>query len=116
MENIPQIVRHGEVILKPISNLPDKVILKEETNKQIIAHSETGHHHTLVSDLPTQKFQVLTDDNGNTYLKLTNTATLIHEKTGKEVHSPHKIMPAIYQIVIKKQFNYFLKAIERVRD
>lgn len=112
----PQTIRHGEVLLKPISKLPNNTILKEETNKQIIAHSETGHHHTLVSDLPAQKFQILTDDNGNSYLKLNSSATLIHEKTGSEVHTPHKIMPAIYQIVIKKQFNYFSKAIEKVRD
>jgi len=112
----PQIVRHGEIILKPISKLPKEAILKSETDKQIIAHSETGHHHTLVSDLPAQKFQVLTDLNGNTYLNLTSSATLIHEKTGNEVHTPHKICPAIYQIVIKRQFDYFEKKMREVRD
>jgi hypothetical protein len=112
----PQIIRHGEVILKPISKLPEGAMLKSEVNRQIIAHSETGHHHTLVSDKIAQKFQILTDDNGNTFLKLNDFATLIHEKTGEEVHTPHKVIPAIYQIVIKKQFDYFEKAMKQVRD
>ena len=39
-----QIVRHGEIILKP-SNLSQDAQLVISTNKYIVAHSETGHHH-----------------------------------------------------------------------
>ena len=42
-----QIVRHGEVILKPIAELPKEARLELETNIHIVAHSETGHHHVL---------------------------------------------------------------------
>ena len=111
-----QIVRHGEVILKPISILPKNLKIKSEGHKQIIAHSETGHHHTLVSDIETQKIQILVDENGASYIKIDYPATLIHEKTGSEVHTPHKILPAIYQIIIKKQFDYFERKIKEVRD
>lgn len=113
MKNI-NIVRHGEVILKPISELPKEATFVKETNREIVAHSETGHHHVLeATDL--SKFKVYTW-NGETYLELPEVATLLHEKTGADVHTPHKIAPALYQVVIKKSFDYFEGKLKRVRD
>ena len=42
----PQIVRHGELLLKP-TTLPEGAVLQQATKKFIAAHSETGHHHVL---------------------------------------------------------------------
>lgn len=39
------IIRHGEVLLKPIDSLPEGAILEKTVKKEIVAHSETGHHH-----------------------------------------------------------------------
>lgn len=109
----PQIVRHGEVILKP-DTLPKEAKLVKETDKYIVAHSETGHHHVLeATDL--SKFKVYTW-NGETYLELKETATLLHEKTGKEVHTPHVIQPSVYKVIIKKAYDYFAKKMSQVRD
>ena len=108
-----QIVRHGEVILKGVGSLPKRAELVEETNKYVVAHSETGHHHVLEMDL--SKFKVYTWE-GDTYLELPEVATLLHEKTGKDVHAPHKIQPSVYKIVIKKQFDYFAGKLQSVRD
>ena len=49
-----QIVRHGEVILKPITSLPKEAVLEKETNEYIVAHSETGHHHVLATKEKTE--------------------------------------------------------------
>lgn len=108
-----QIVRHGEVILKPVSELPKEAKLEKETKKFIVAHSETGHHHILTSDL--SKFKVYTH-NGDTYIEVPELSELIHEKTGKDTHAPHKIAPATYKVVIKRAFDYFAKKMARVRD
>jgi len=112
-----QIVRHGEVILKPISKLPNEVKLVEETNKYIVAHSETGHHHILEtkekSDM--SKFKVYSW-NGETYLKVPEISELWHQKSGTDTHKPHIITPSIYKVVIKKEFDYFAKIIRQVRD
>ena len=112
-----QIVRHGEVILKPITSLPKEAVLEKETNEYIVAHSETGHHHVLATKEKTDvsKFKVYSW-NGETYLEVPQIAELFHAKTGKDVHTTHKIAPAIYKVVIKKSFNYFKGALERVRD
>lgn len=106
-----QIVRHGEVLLKP-STLPKEAKLVEETKKKIVAHSETGHHHVLES-LDTYKVY---EWNGETYLELGSVGTLFHEKTGNDVHTPHKIAPAVYKIVIKRAYDYFQKRLMNVRD
>lgn len=108
----PQIIRHGEVIVKPINELPKEAVLVKVTNRAIIAHSETGHHHTLVADKPFKVYSW----NGETYLEIPELSNLIHEKTGKDTHTPHKIVPAIYKIGIKKSYDYFLKRMSQVRD
>jgi hypothetical protein len=116
MENKIKIIRHGEVILKE-TFLPKEAKLVEETNKYIVAHSETGHHHILeVKDkLNLSKFKIYTL-NSDRYIELPQIAELWHEKTGKDTHTPHKIQPAVYKIVIKKEFDYFAGAIRSVRD
>lgn len=110
----PQIVRHGEVILKP-TTLPQGATLKEEKSKLVVAHSETGHHHVLATKTDLSKFKVFTWE-GDTYVEVPEVSELLHEKTGKDVHSPHKIVPAVYKVIIKKSYNYFAKKMQRVRD
>lgn len=107
-----QPIRHGEVILKPIDNLPKGARLIETTNKYIVAHSETGHHHILES---IDKYEVYNLD-GDTYIKIGTIGSLFHEKSGKNVHTTHKIQPAIYRISIKKSFDYYTGIMARVRD
>jgi len=107
----PQIVRHGEVILYP-TTLPVDAVLSKETKKEIVAHSETGHHHILEAK---QDFKIYTLM-GDTYIEIPTVAELWHQKTGKDVHTPHKIAPAVYKVVIKKEFDYFAGAIRNVRD
>lgn len=107
-----QIVRHGEVILKPIDSLPQNAVLEKKAKSYIVAHSETGHHHVLESTKDFKVF-VLQDEK---YLEVPEFAQLLHEKTGKDVHTPHKIAPGIYKINIKQNFDYFKKAMANVRD
>lgn len=112
-----KICRHGEVLLVPISSLPKGAKLEKVTNKYIVAHSETGHHHVLITKEKTDlsKFKVYSL-NGNTYLEVPAMSELLHEKSGKDVHTPHKIVPSFYKVNIKKNFNYYSKSLERVRD
>lgn len=107
----PQIIRHGEVILTP-TTLPTEAVLQKATKKEIVAHSETGHHHVLEAK---QDFEIYTLM-GDTYIKIPSVAELWHQKTGKDVHTPHKVAPAVYKVVIKKEFDYFAGIIRKVRD
>ena len=111
------IIRHGEVILKSVDKIPSGAVLKEETHKAIIAHSETGHHHVLeVRDkVDMSKFKIFTLK-GETYIEVPEVAELWHQKTGEHVHTPHKVKPSAYKVVIKREFDYFSGAIRAVRD
>lgn len=110
----PQIIRHGEVILKNISQIPKEAKLKEEKAKLVVAHSETGHHHILeTTDM--SKIKVYTW-NGETYLEVPEIAKLWHQKTGNDVHTEHTIAPSAYKVVIKKEFDYFAGIMRQVRD
>lgn len=112
----PQIIRHGEVILKPVKQIPAGAILKKKTKKEIIAHSETGHHHILeTKERAGNSFSIFTI-NGETYLELEDTAKLWHKKTGDSVHKTHDVIPSVYKIIIKREFDYFEGAIRNVKD
>lgn len=111
------IIRHGEVILKPIAGLPKGVKLVREEKEYIMAHSETGHHHILEvkEKVDMSKIKVYSW-NGETYLEVPEMTELWHQKTGNDVHKPHKVSKGFYKVNIKKSFNYFSGALERVRD
>lgn len=107
------IIRHGEVILFP-TTLPTDSILSEESAKYIVAHSETGHHHVLET-LDMSKIKIFTHM-GDKYLEVPSESKLWHQKTGKDIHTTHKVEPTVYKVIIKREFDYFKDAIVRVRD
>lgn len=111
-----QIIRHGEVLLKE-SELPKEAKLIEETLDVVVAHSETGHHHrlTVKDKIDMNKIKVYTW-NGDRYLEVPQIAELWHEKTGKDVHKTHEVAPAVYKIILKKEFDYFAGILRQVRD
>lgn len=111
------IVRHGEVILKPISKLPKDAKLNREDKSIVVAHSETGHHHILQlkEKVDMSKIRVYTWKN-DTYIEVPEISELWHQKTGKDVHTPHQIEPSVYKLITKKEFDYFAGAIRNVRD
>lgn len=106
------IVRHGEVILKQVDALPNGAELEKVIKKEIVAHSETGHHHVLEAQ---KDFKIYTWK-GDRYIEIPELAELWHKKSGKDTHAPHKIIPGIYKINIKKSFDYFTGMLTRVRD
>lgn len=111
------IIRHGEVILKSVNSLPKGAILSDEKHKVIVAHSETGHHHILeVKDkVDMSKIKVYTWK-GDTYMEVPQIAELWHQKSGSDMHTPHKVTPAIYKVILKKEFDYFAGVLKTVRD
>ena len=110
-----QIIRHGEVIMKPVDSLPKDAQLKEVTSSTIIAHSETGHHHVLQTKVK-EAIKIFTTLDGTTFVQVEDIGELVHKKTGKDIHTPHKVAPSIYKIILKKEFDYFAGAIRQVRD
>jgi len=108
-----EIYRHGELLLKPVEILPVNIKEVRELKEEVLAHSETGHHHILTAE---KDYKIYTTLDGKTFIELPTEAELWHKKTGKDIHRTHKIVPAIYEVIIKKEFDYFANTIKLVRD
>lgn len=111
MDNL--IVRHGEIILKQIKDIPKEAKLIKTGKEHIVGHSETGHHHVL--ELATAKLRVYELDN-ELYLEVGDTGTLVHKKSGSETHTPHTITPGKFKVIVKQNYDYFAKKLAKVRD
>lgn len=109
-----EIVRHGEVILKPIKELPQDIKKVITTNDYVVAHSETGHHHVLTAEKDINIYSSI--DGGKTFIEIPAIGKLWHKKSGKDIHKTHSIAPGVYEVIIKKEFNYFSGLLQRVRD
>lgn len=110
-----QLHRHGELILVPIKSVPKDAKLVEEKNSLIVAHSESGHHHTLTIPDLKEAIIKLFEFEGRTYLDIPLKAKLEHQKT-VEKHSTQVILPGIYERIIKRSYSYAEKVMKKVID
>lgn len=102
------IYRHGDVILKTISKIPSgaKVTSSGKLNKLALGET-TGHSHKLMTVVDVD----LLEFGGNKYFSLPEPATIEHEE-----HKTLTLEPQVYEVVIKKEFDYITKQIREVKD
>lgn len=104
-------IQHGECLLVPVNKLP-----KEQTSKvstQIVAHSETGHHHVIEAD---QEFEVMGSlERQDLYLRLFEPAKLVHKKQ-TEKHRDIIVPKGDWKILHKSEYDPWAKIIRRVED
>lgn len=105
-----KIMRHGELVFKPIDELPVD-LTKEYTGKEyIVGHSESGHHHVATADLSVFK------QGDRMFLDVQSSGTVKHLKTGKDKHKTLKLFKGFYEVINKFAYNPFKKIREQVRD
>lgn len=102
-------VRHGEVLLMPISELPEGAKETFSGKKYTVAHSETGHHHVAVGDVRVFQF------NERFFIEAVKDSKIEHLKA-HEKHETKPLFKGFFEIVIKKSYDYFKKRLEIVRD
>jgi hypothetical protein len=104
-------IQHGEAMLVPVSVMP-----KGETRKvtsEIVAHSETGHHHVVES---ATKFEVTGNvDKEDLYLRLFEPAKLVHKKTTQK-HKTLDVAPGVWRVLWKTEYNPWSGLLSRVKD
>lgn len=102
-------IRHGELLLLPVAKLPEQAKETFAGREYTVAHSETGHHHVAVGDVRVFR-------SGETFfLEAVRDSRIEHRKTF-EKHETKTIFKGLYQITIKKAYDYFLKRQTQVRD
>ena len=101
MEN--PLIRHGDLMIKPITELPAGVI---NQNNNVLAYGETtGHRHELQGNV-----QVFAKGE-NKYFVASEKAILTHQE-----HKTVPIEKGIYEVVQEREYNPFEEAIRKVQD
>lgn len=112
MKKFKNIAAQGDVILVRISELPENLVpAKAENGRFIVAHSETGHHHTVL-----EKNAQLLIDNTNEFiaiLKVDKETALEHHRSF-DTHKPLIISPGIYQV--RRQREYTPQGFRKAQD
>lgn len=106
-------IRHGEVMIVPIDELPNGLTEFYEGSEYIIGHSETGHHHVAVGNLTI--FRPVGADDSALFMRVNEDSRVEHRKTFDK-HETKTLFKGLYQVTIKKAYNYFKKIQERVQD
>lgn len=102
---------HGENFLLPVTKVPDGEFI--EHKKFVIAHSESGHNHVLISDTP---FAVMEEtEKHDLYVRLFEPTQLVHEKTF-DIHETETLMPGDYAVFHKSEYDPFAEVVGKVRD
>lgn len=103
----------GDIFITKIDSLPkDLREMKHDDNQYIVAHSETGHHHTL----PTKGVKVYEASNDPfvLYVAIDNEyADLTHNRSF-DTHAPIRLKNGVYRI--NRQREYTPEGWRRVAD
>lgn len=104
-------IQQGEIVLMPIKGLPEGATRK--VSEQIVAHSESGHHHVVESEV---SFEVSGDiDKEELYLRLFEPAKLVHRKSF-DMHRTLTVPKGDWKILHKTEYDPFSGLINRVKD
>ncbi len=102
----------GDLLIRRVSILPKDVTpISAEKGRHVVAHSETGHDHTIAE--PEAQLYQAANDPMVMYLVVDNTADLIHNR-GFDTHAPIRIDKGIYEI--RRQREYTPEGWRRVAD
>lgn len=92
-------IRHGEVLLFPVPQIPDG--RREAVTSCVVGHSESGHHHVLESD---RLFAQIMAANGDLYVELDAPTPLRHHKTHQQ-HRELIVPPGAWRVIKKTEFD-----------
>ena len=103
MKTFKNSIAQGEIYVTRVDSLPKGLNeVDRENNKVIVAHSETGHHHSIL-----QNDVSLWSDPNNPLLSFLevgeNGAELIHERDF-DTHIPVFFEPGVYKIHRQREY------------
>lgn len=108
-------IRHGENLFISVPEIPKGARLVEQGNNLVVAHSETGHNHTLTLPKTSEAFIKIFELDGVTYLDVPLEAKLQHQKT-VEAHPTLTMKKGFYRKLVDQEFDYGAKLLRRVMD
>jgi hypothetical protein len=108
-------IRHGEVMITPIDELPESAEQVFSGREYIVGHSESGHHHVAIAEGITI-YKPIGADSQELFMKVTAPGRIEHRKAGSDRHEAKTLLPGLYTVTIKRAYNYFKKVMEKGVD
>ena len=104
----------GDVVTRRIDSLPkDATLVVNKTQRHIVTHSETGHHHTITA--PPSSVQMFGSSNPLMgYMKVMKRSVELRHERAWDTHEPIKITPGVYEI--RRQREWSPEGWRRVED
>ncbi len=106
-------IRHGEVVIVPVEQLPANVEQIYDGKEYVVGHSETGHHHVAVGDITI--FRPVGADSQNLFMRV-NKASVIEHKKSFDRHETKQLFKGLYSVTLKKAYDYYAKRMREVKD
>jgi hypothetical protein len=106
-------IRHGEVMIVPVAEIPATATEIYSGKEYIVGHSETGHHHVAYGDIT--MFRPMGADDGSLFMRVNKDSVLEHRKSFDK-HETKSLLKGLYTVTIKKAYDYFAKRMTRVVD
>jgi hypothetical protein len=111
MKDLRTPIQHGEALMLPVDKMPKGKTTK--VTKQIIAHSETGHHHVVEAE---QEFEIIGSvEKHDLYLRLFEPGKLVHKKS-VEKHKTLPVKPGIWKVLHKSEYDPWQQIVRKVQD
>lgn len=119
MKKFESICAQGDVLIRRIDTIPAGAkAMAPVDGRIVIAHSETGHDHTIALDRPTKRHkpnvEMFSGDNPLVaWIKVNRPSVLEHKRTF-DTHESIEFSPGIYEI--RRQREYSPEGWRRVAD
>lgn len=97
--------RQGDVLLKPVKNIPLQA--KKMEDKTLQYGEVTGHSHRFDHSENIDRFNF----GERVFLQVREASTLIHEE-----HGPQVISPGVYEQIQEREWDYIEEDMRRVVD
>lgn len=105
MKTFQQTAAQGDVLFIKIEKIPEGLTeVQPQNGKHIIAHSETGHNHTMTANKA--KLFRPDDDAFVGFISVNETVDLTHERTF-DTHEALRFSPGNYEIRRQREYSEF---------
>lgn len=117
MRTFKKMAAQGDVVLRKIgaenAALPEDAVLREMTDRVVIAHSETGHHHAIMAPPSVVQFFGSSDPLKG-YLSVRSRPVELKHERPFDTHETIKIKPGVYEV--RRQREHTPEGWRRVED
>lgn len=108
-------VIHGEVLLIPVTAIPDESVEVFNGEGFVAGHSETGHHHVIEGVATGYSFKPLGGDDELTFLRADSATKIKHLKTFDR-HNDMPVAPGLYIVLHSQEYDLFEGVMRKVVD